>query len=171
MGQTNFCLAPQELLAFALVGLPLVNFDDGDHATIRFHNDRRRDAGLGWPALRCGGRFKDYSGVAFGDAGDGAFAQYDTVVFNELVHGLCKGLVRAKVGHDPLEWARAASVLHLGTLRKRPDPFAALTVLGLVDANVAKGGVPAEFFLPSLHSLSVCLSSCEVLMTWRSAQD
>jgi hypothetical protein len=69
-------------------------------------------------------------------------------VFNNLVHGLCKGLVSAKIGHYALERARAASAADLGASRERADSFAAIPVLGLVDADVAKGGVPAEFFYP-----------------------
>jgi hypothetical protein len=33
-----------------------------------------------------------------------------------------------------------------------------------------KGGVPAMFFLPSLHTLAVCLDSWEVFSTWPLAQ-
>ena len=37
---------------------------------------------------------------------------------------------------------------HLCALRKRTDAFGRLSVLGLHDLYVAKGGVPAEFFYP-----------------------
>jgi hypothetical protein len=61
---------------------------------------------------------------------------------------LRKGFVGAEVGHYALERARAAAVADLGALRKRADSFAAISILGFVDADVAKGGVPAEFFYP-----------------------
>ena len=87
--------------------------------------------------------------VSFGDASYGALSQQDAVVFDQLVHDLGKGLVSPKVGHHALKRARAAAMPDFGALRKRAQPFARAAVLRLGYADVAKGGVPVEFFLPS----------------------
>lgn len=62
--------------------------------------------------------------------------------------GLGKGLVSTNVGDCALQRSRAASVADLGALREGRDSFRAFAVLGLINADVAKGGVPAEFFYP-----------------------
>jgi hypothetical protein len=86
--------------------------------------------------------------MSFGDAGNGAFTQHDTVVFDHFIHGLRKGLVGNEIGHYALERVRAATVADLSALRERAESFAAFPVLGLVDADVAKGGVQVEFCYP-----------------------
>ena len=63
-------------------------------------------------------------------------------------HDLGKGLVSPKVGDRTLEQARATAVADFGALRKRAQPFAGDPVLRLGYADVAKGGVPVEFFYP-----------------------
>ena len=47
--------------------------------------------------------------------------------------------------------ARAATVADLGALRERAHSFAAFPVLGFVDADVTKGGVPAKFYPRHSH--------------------
>jgi hypothetical protein len=49
-------------------------------------------------------------------------------VFNNLVHGLRKGLVSSKVGDHALQRERAATVANLGALRKRANRFGSFSV-------------------------------------------
>ena len=164
--KTYLGLLPAQRFAFALVSLGWVNVDDGHHAAVCLNNDCSADARLCRPALRWWGCLKYSFGMTFGDPRYGAFTQHNPVVLNEFVHGLGEGLVCTKVGYCALQRSRAASVAHLGTLRKRADSFCVFSVLGFINADVSKGGVPAEFFLPSRHTWLVCLHSCEVFSTW-----
>lgn len=150
--KTYLCLLPAQRFAFALVALVCINVHDGHHATVCLDNDRGAGALLCGPALRWRGCLKYPFGMALGNAGYGAFTQHNAVVLNEFVHGLGKGLVSTKVGYRALQRARAAAVAHLGAFGKRANSFRAVSVSGLLDADVAKGGVPAEFFLPALHT-------------------
>ena len=70
-----------------------------------------------------------------------------------------------KVGDRALQRLGAASVMDLGTSRKRTNPLGSLAILRLVYRNVAKGGVPAQFFLPSLQTPPSWPISCEVFST------
>lgn len=169
--KTYLGLLPAQRFTFAFVALTCINVHDGHHAAVCLDDDRSAGALMRGPALPWRGCFKYPFGMALGDAGNGAFAQNHPVVLNEFVHGLGKGLIGTEVGDHALERARAATVAHLGALGKRADRFRAVSVLGLLDADVAKGGVPAEFFLPALQTPALRWSSCEVFSTWCWAQD
>jgi hypothetical protein len=67
-------------------------------------------------------------GMALCNAGYRAFTQYNAIVFNNLVHGLRKGLVSTKVGDYALWRQRVATVANLGALRKRANRFGSFSV-------------------------------------------
>lgn len=159
-----------EIFTFAFVCAVGIGLHDGHHATVCLDNDRGAGARLCGPALCWRGCLKYRSGVALGDAGNRAFTHNNAIVFNDLVHGLCKGLIGTKVGDYALQWARAGAVAHLGALDKRADSFGAVSKLRFVNADVAKGGVPAEFFLPALCTPAVFIASWEVFSTCCCAQ-
>ena len=170
VGKTYLCFFPVQRLAFALVGLRCINLDNRHQATVCLDNDGRFGAPLCGPTLGRRGCLKYPFGMTLCNAGYSAFAQHNPIVLNDLVHGLRKGLVSSEVGDYALQRARAATVADLGALRKRSDGFGAVSVLGLLDADVAEGGVPAEFFLPALHTPAVFMSSWEVFSTCSWAQ-
>ena len=170
VGKTYLCLLPLQRLAFALVGLRCINLHNGHHATVYLNNDRRFGARLCGPILGWRGCLAYCLGMALCNAGNGAFTQHNAIVLNELVHRLREGLVSTKVGDYALQRQRTATIADLGAFGKRSDCFGARSVQGLLYADVAKGGVPAEFFLPALHTSAPCMNSWDVLSTCCWAQ-
>lgn len=163
MGQAYFGLLPLHAFAFALVCLRAVSAYCRHHGAV--HLD---DEGLLWRYTL--GQPKRFALVALADRlpmclrdpPDRALGQHDAVVFDQFVHRFGIRQVGPKVGHGPLQEPRAAALAYLRTLGKGADALAGAAVLGLVDADVAKRGVPAKFFLPSRWARPVRRTSCSV---------
>ncbi len=100
--KTYLYLFSVQLFTFALVRLGDVNVYDRHHAIVHLDNDCRAGAHLCRPSLGERSCLEYISGVSFGNAGNGAFTQYNTIVLNEFIPGFGKGLVSTEVGHCAL---------------------------------------------------------------------
>jgi hypothetical protein len=87
--------------------------------------------------------------MAFSDPAYRAFPKHHAVVLYQLVHHLRKGDVCTKVGDHALQRPRTTSIADLGALCERAKPLGRPAILRLLYSDVAKRGVPAQFFLPS----------------------
>lgn len=125
--KTYLCFLPLQRLAFALVGLRWISLDNRHHATVYLNNDSRFGAPFygPLPGWRC--CLKYPFGMALCNAGNGAFTQHHTIVLNDFVHGLRKGLVSTKVGDYALQRHRAATIADLGAFGKSTDCFGAFS--------------------------------------------
>ena len=52
-------------------------------------------------------------------------------MFDEFIHGLCKGSIGPKVCHRTLQGQRAAAMMHLGAVYKGANTLAPMPVLHL----------------------------------------
>lgn len=104
MRQGDLGLLPAQVFALASVGLGRVRVHDRDHAAIDLGNDPLRSGRVGPRFLQRVG-LEHRPGVREGDASNDAFAEEDAVVFDEFVHGSCKGDIGGQVGHHSLERA------------------------------------------------------------------
>ena len=90
--------------------------------------------------------------MAFSDPAYRAFPKHHAVVLYQLVHHLRKGDVCTKVSDHALQGPRTASVADLGALGEGAKALGRPAILRLFYRDVAKRGVPAQFFLPSRHA-------------------
>ena len=95
---------PAQLLALAPVGLGRIRIHDRHHAAVHLGDDPFRPR-CDRPLFLRRGALEDVPGVSQGHSPNDAFAEQNTVVFNQLVHRARKGNVGGKVGHGPLQRA------------------------------------------------------------------
>lgn len=164
MRETDFGFFPEKLFTLSLIGLCGIGLNEGHHASVHLrdhgrHARNRRPGGL----VRAG--LENGLGVGLGDPAHRALGEHHAVVLDQLIHRLGKAPIGAKVGHGALKRPRATAVAHLGASRKGAKAKAPSAILGFRYRNVAEGGVPAEFFLPSRQTPPVCCNSREVFCT------
>ena len=117
VGQTQLGLLPQQPLALTTIRAIRVDLHQRHHAAVDLRNDGRRPR-LGRPHRLVLAAHAQRVGMPFGHLPDRARRQHHPIVFLQLAGCLRKRQIRPQIRHDPLQWQRAATVAHLGTLRK-----------------------------------------------------